>query len=174
MTQTSIGFVFQPPNTINIYDSLCGKVSPHIIKQTAALLHCSAPHFTIQITSSQLQEGGSDCALFTIATATSLCNGESPNCIRWDQKLMKAHLLANKERSNHFLDGSYVHDCRIEEVVVVKELKIEVYCSRRMPQDRKKIAQCIKCNDWFHQTCENIAGSVFRKKEVFTCSSSST
>lgn len=36
-----------PPNTINIYDRLCGKVSPHIIKQIAALLHCSAPHFTI-------------------------------------------------------------------------------------------------------------------------------
>ena len=32
-----------------------------------------------------------------------------------------------------------------------------MYCSCRIPQDRKKMPQRIKCNDWFHQTCENIA-----------------
>ena len=119
-----------PPNTINIYDSLCGKVSPHIIKQIAALLHCSAPHFTIQITSSQLQEGGSDCGLFTIAAATSLCNGESPNSICWDQKLMQAHLLKSfEQRKIKPFPGWELHERRIEEEEVVKELKINVYCS---------------------------------------------
>ena len=161
-----------PPNTINIYDSLCGKVSPHIIKQIAALLHCRAPYFTIRVTSSQLQEGSSDCALFAIASATSLCNGESPNSIRWDQKLMRANLLKSFEQGKMKpFPGWELHDRRIEEEEVVKEQKIKVYCSCRMPQDRKKMAQCVKCNDWFHQTCENIAASVFRKKEPFTCSS---
>ena len=114
-----------PPNSINIYDSLCGKVSPHIIKQIAALLHCSAPHFTIRITSSQLQEGGSDCGLFAIAAATSLCNGESPNSIRWDQKLMRAHLLKSFEQGKiKPFPGWELHERRIEEEEVVKELKI--------------------------------------------------
>ena len=63
--------------------------------------------------------------------------------------------------------GWELHDCKIEEEEVVKELKIKVYCSCRMPQNRNKIAQCI---NWFHQTCENIAVSIFRKKELFTCS----
>ena len=145
-----------PPNTINIYDSLCGKVSTHIIKQIAALLHCQAPYFTIRVTSSQLQEGSSDCA-----SATSLCNGQSPNSIRWDQKLMRANLLKSFEEGKMKpFPGWELHDRRIEEEEeVVKELKIKVYCSCRMPQDHKKMAQCI---NWFHQTCENIAVSIFR------------
>ena len=39
-------------------------------------------------------------------------------------------------------------------------MKIKVYCSCRMPQDRTKMA---RCNVWLHLTCENI-GFVFRKK----------
>ena len=35
----------QLDNTINIYDSSCRKLSPHTIKQIAALLHCLAPYF---------------------------------------------------------------------------------------------------------------------------------
>ena len=85
---------------------------------------------------------------------------------------MRANLIKSFEEGKMKpFPGWEQHDHKIEEEEVVKELKVKVYCSCRMPQDRKKMAQCIKCNDWFHQTCENIAASVFRKKELFTCSS---
>ena len=84
---------------------------------------------------------------------------------------MWAHSLKSFEQGKikPFL-GWELHDHNFEEVEVVNELKVKVYCSRRM-QHNRKMAQCIKCNDWFHQTCESIADSVFRKRESFTSSS---
>ena len=61
-------------NTVNVYDSLNYKVSPIVVKQISSILHCQAPSFTIQAMNCQGQSGGSDCGLFTIATATSLCH----------------------------------------------------------------------------------------------------
>ena len=85
-----------PPNTTNVYDR---KVSPHIIKHIAALLHCSA-HLTSLSESPVLicRKVAVTVPLFVIAAATSLCNGESPNSIRWNQKLMWAHLLKSFEQ----------------------------------------------------------------------------
>ena len=54
---------------------------------------------------------------------------------------------------------------------IVKELKVKVYCSCRKQQHRRKMAQCIKCNDWFQQNCENTVDAVVRKRAPFTCSS---
>jgi len=36
---------------------------------------------------------GSDCGLFTIATATTLCHGEDPVDLEYDQSSMWSHLL---------------------------------------------------------------------------------
>ncbi len=161
-----------PPNTIDIYDSSFKKVTPNIIKQISLFLHCWAPYFTIRIISAQLQQGGSDCALFAIATATCLCHGESPNSILWDQKLMRAHLLKSFEQGKMLpFPGRALQDWKIGTEVVVKDQKVRVYCSCRMPNNRKKMAQCSKCDDWFHQSCENIADAVFRRKAPFVCNS---
>jgi len=34
----------------------------------------------------QIQEGGNDCGLFAIATATTLCHGEDPVSAKFDAK----------------------------------------------------------------------------------------
>ena len=112
------------------------------------------------------------CWSVTYVVVFALCNGESPNSIRWDQKLMRGHLLKSFEQGKiKPFPGWELHDRKIEEEEVVTELNVKVYCSCRMPHDQKKMAQCIKCNDWFHQTCENIPDSVFRKRVPFTCTS---
>ena len=59
--------------------------------QITSFLHCQAPYFTLRVVSSQLQQGNCDCAHVAIATATSLCHGESRNSIHWDQMLMWTH-----------------------------------------------------------------------------------
>ena len=76
---------------IGMYDSWNINESQHIIKQITSFLHCQAPYFTLRVISSQLQQGDCDCAHIAIATATSLCHGESPNSIPWDQMLMRSH-----------------------------------------------------------------------------------
>ena len=160
------------PNTIDLYDSLSSKASPNLIKQIATFLHCWTPHFTIRVISCQLQEGSSDCSLFAIAAATSLCHGESPTSIRWDQKAMRAHLVESFEHGKMApFPGWGLHSRKIGAEDVVKNLKVQVYCSCRLPQDRKKMAQCVKCSDWFHQICENIPDVVFKRKSPFTCAS---
>ena len=72
-----------------------------------------------------MQQGDSDCALFAIATATSLCHGESPNSIRWDQKLMWAHLSKSFElgKMMPFL-GWELRSIEIGSEEIVKELKV--------------------------------------------------
>ena len=53
---------------------------------------------------------------------------------------------------------------------IIKEVKVKVFCSCRMPEDKKrKMAQCTKCREWFHQDCESISESVFKKRAPFTC-----
>lgn len=45
------------------------------------------------MTDCQKQVGSSDCGLFAVAVATTLCLSQVPGCVIWDQKLMCQHLL---------------------------------------------------------------------------------
>jgi hypothetical protein len=52
----------------------------------------------------QQQSGGNDCGLFAIAFATSLCHGEDPSQVFYDQKSMRQHLwqCINHEKISDF------------------------------------------------------------------------
>ena len=41
----------------------------------------------------QIQRGGSDCGLFALAFATSLCEGENPSRISYIQHELRDHLF---------------------------------------------------------------------------------
>ncbi len=133
----------------------------------ASFLHCQAKSFTIMSISSQQQSGSNDCGLYAIAAATSLCHGEAPNAVIWE---MRGHLLrCFKSGKLTPFPGWYLKDDAIMfgQEPIVSEKKIAVYCSCRMPADRKKMAQWIQCLEWYHQPCQNISAAVFKK---FTCS----
>ena len=49
----------------------------------------------------QMQAGGSDCGLFAIAFATSLCYGQSAGNFHFDQSAMRKHLI-NCFEGGHF------------------------------------------------------------------------
>ena len=85
---------------------------------------------------------------------------------------MRAHLSKSFDLGKMMMfPGLGLWSIKIGSEEIVEELKVKVYCSCRKQQDRRKMAQCIKCNDWFHQNCENIVDAVFRKRAPFTCSS---
>ena len=66
-----------PPAVVCVYDSLHYQLSPSVKKTVADLLQTKKEHIIIQYMNTQVQEGGSDCGLFAIATATTLSWGGS-------------------------------------------------------------------------------------------------
>jgi len=67
--------------------------SPLVKKTVADLLQTEKEHIINHYMNTQVQEGGSDCGLFAIATATTLCHGEDPVDLEYDQSSMQSHLL---------------------------------------------------------------------------------
>jgi len=61
---------------------------------------------------------------------------------------MRAHLSKSFDLGKMMLfPGWGLRSIKIGSEEIVKELKVKVYCSCRKQQDRRKMAQCIKCND---------------------------
>ena len=161
-------------NTVNVYDSLNSKASPAVVKQITSILHCQAPSFTIRAINCQGQSGGSDCGLFAIATATSLCHGLLPGLTLWDQTVMRVHLMECFETGELLPFPGWETDGASKEEQSLCKQTVRVFCScRRQEDNKRKMAQCIQCKEWFHQNCENIPELAFKRKFPFTCTSCS-
>ena len=44
---------------------------------------------------------------------------------------------------------------------VASSTEVKIY---RLPEDRKRMARCSNCGEWFHKMCENIPDVFFFKK----------
>ena len=78
------------PFSMKVYD---GMLTVHDKKVVADLLQCRDKAILVSYTDVQLQAGGSDCGLFALAFATSLCNGEEPEAILYEQSSLRNHLF---------------------------------------------------------------------------------
>ena len=165
---------------VSIYDSRLRKtkVHPHVTKQIPSLHHTQGPHLKLKIMHSQGQSEGSDCGLFAIATATSLCYGIPPSTVLFDQNRMRKHLVRCYERGKMVpfpardLPQQQQFIKEIGDELVLTTVNTRIYCSCRMPQlGKDKMAQCTLCKEWFHQQCENIPKEVFVRKNrlPFVC-----
>ena len=80
---STIGCTF---GELNVYDSRLTTLSPATLKVICSLLHCSKSDVTVNIMQLQQQTNGSDCGVYAIACAASLCNGDEPSDQCWDEK----------------------------------------------------------------------------------------
>ena len=135
-----------PNEMVALYDSRLRKSKVHqhniITRQIASIYLTSGPLLKLHVKSSQGHSGGSDCCLFAIATATSLCHGIPPSTVLWGQKLMRMYLI------NCFESGKMTpfpgRDLFQQQESILKTLNIRIYCSCRMPQlGMDKMTQCI-------------------------------
>ena len=78
---------------LNVYDSRLTTLSPATLKVICSLLHCSKTEVTVNIMQLQQQSNGSDCGVYAIACAASLCNGDEPSDQCWDEKKLRLHRL---------------------------------------------------------------------------------
>ena len=118
------------------------------------------------------QVNADDCGLHAAATAYELCAGNDPTGIQWQHELLRTHL---KECLEQQLMKPFPRADPRPSRVIRASIAVPLYCTCRMPEGRSaKMAQCTKCDEWFHQTCSNIPRVFFLKKREsvpWTCSS---
>ena len=83
-----------PPTTIQVFDSMPNiDLPPHAKAQIAATMCVKEAKNFLKFVSVQEQYGLSDCGVFAIAFATSLCARHSSAKITYIQHLLWPHLL---------------------------------------------------------------------------------
>lgn len=148
--------------TVRFYDSLYPSISSLTKAQISAVMSCAERKITILRQKTQFQAGGSDCGLFAIAYATDLCLGQEPASVRYNQQVMRSHLLECllKKKFTPFPSKKGT------QLKPTKDF-IDIYCSCRLPeQEGDRMAQCGSCDEWYHKTCQKIPEVVFSDQDA--------
>lgn len=155
LTLSTIGLQ-ESTATVNVYDSLYTSLSTSTKMQVCALLCTMNSSIDFRFIDADKQANTSDCGLYAIAYATSLCCGQDPCSIQYCQPKLRKHLVTCLEK------GSITpYPCISKHSInsVISKETISVFCSCRMPEKGRMI-ECTKCKEWFHRQC---AGLVPRK-----------
>lgn len=152
---------------VHVYDSLYGFTTKETKMQVASIICSNEPKIGFKVHKIQFQKGSVDCGLFAIAYATDLAFGNDPASFKYDQTVLRTHFLdciAKNELVPFPKDVIGYTKPKIEH--------IKIYCSCRLPDNGKeKMAKCVSCSEWFHQSCQRIPPSVFNdKKSLWKCS----
>ena len=141
-----------PPKTVRTYDSMNGHLSSKNKKVVADILRCKSDAIVLEYIQVQYQIGTSDCGLFSIAFAASICNSEDPGKVLFHQNSLRSHLkvcLENGEITQFPRKGT--RRANMEKVV---QTKLSVFfCICRLPNDGKPMIKCKKCREWYHAQC---------------------
>ncbi len=147
-----------PPGFVNAYDSGGRYTTSRNKEEIAALLHTSKDKITIRYMNVQHQIGASDCGLFALAFATSLCLAIDPTSVVYNQSHMRNHLIKSLEKGQleHFL----IHRSRRPISHPSKTESFDVYCHSRLTSSGAASDRMVWCNggckQWYHDTCEKI------------------
>ena len=98
----------------------------------------------------QKQRGGTDCGLFAIAAATSICYGRDPSTLHFDHHAMRRHLY-NCLVKGHIDPFPSRQVDRSEEGNVL--IPVSLICVCKMPRtqtDEGRLLQCPACHKVFH------------------------
>ena len=100
----------------------------------------------------QLQAGGSDCGLFALAFATSLCNGEKPEAVLYEQSSLRNHLFSGIMQQK-LLPFPNKRKRKPRQPI---DQWIPVFRVCRLIDDGRKMIQCAHCREWFHVSCVQV------------------
>ena len=105
------------------------------------------------------QSNGSDCGVLAIAYTFDICSGFDPCQVRFDYRTIWQHLSVCLERCQF----SRFPVCGERKSATVKSSKtLDLHCSCRMPeQPGDEMAECDKCDVWYHRHCIDIFSEVF-------------
>ena len=150
---------------VDIYDSLPSVVSSRIKNAIAAICCTEEKTITMNIKNVQTQNGGSDCGLFALAFATSLCFGENPSDITYIQHEMRSHLRQCFDERSISLFPKEPKKKQYKAPSIITKHVFSIYCYCRQPESGRMI-QCDICEQWFHKVCANAPSAVWKKRSV--------
>ena len=149
---------------VKVYDSVYTKTPKSyrrkFVAQLGWLLHTSVSEITMLWPDVKHQTGNKDCGLFAIANALALCEGVSPEVCNWDQGKMGKHLVSCLGFGKLDMFPVVSAGPRRSKGVVYREVE-PVYCNCRQPNDERRfMAECEGCREWFHRTCEEMPAKI--------------
>jgi hypothetical protein len=110
----------------------------------------------------QQQDNGTDCGVFAVAFATHIVYGSDPECVVFDTKLMREHLIGCLHKKEMSVFPVLLN--KRGKFCIPGHLSIKVYCTCNGIHDPKDpMVECSKCQKWFHARCV-IANTHKRKK----------
>ena len=154
---------------VQVFDSMYMCVPTIAKAQIAVLLTTEEPSIKLNFMDVQMQSGGYDCGLFTIAFATALVLGEKPGGFLFDQQKMRAHLIKCLEHQQVTMFPIMKRRRTGSKVKIVEEMPI--YCVCRMPElpDSNWI-ECSSCKEWYHSdTCVKVPPKCLATNVLWHC-----
>ena len=152
-----------PEGEVMVFDSLYDSMPPTTAEQVCALVHTPAQELTMLFANVKKQHNRSDCGVFAIAYATSLCHGVNPVTTQYTGRKMRDYLRRclllgeiTPFPSRHTSPLDTVRSCQI----------VEVVCHCRT-QPECPMLQCSACQEVYHEQCEDFPKS-FSNNEAKT------
>jgi len=166
----TISTVETDESDVYVYDSLYRQLSDKVQSQIACIMKTPFRQINAHFIDIQRQSGTSDCGVFAIAFATSLCFGQQPELLSYNQPLMRQHLMKCFEAGKMEL-FPIARSRRLKSTKITNTQHIKVYCICRMPEmDEAPMIECSKCKQWYHTNiCIKVPKEAWESKMAWLC-----
>ena len=155
---------------VSVYDSMGGNLSKDTVYVIARMVKYEDKELMVKLIPLQHETNGNDCGLFALAFASDFAEGIDPSEPYYDKKALRNHLLQcfRNNKINQFLQEDMSVKSKPSKIVC----KVyEVFCICKdvfFEEDVEKepenfMAECSKCEEWYHRKCEVISKEVFVK-----------
>ena len=151
---------------IQVFDSVHNNISSDTINQICSIVHSQKKSVTIEIMDVLKQRGSTDCGLFALAFATSLCHEELPSERKYIQGDLRAHLSSIFELNNPSVKPfPSSNRQKTPTNIIKKKMIIAIFCYCRLPEEGNMI-ECCQCSEWYHEECEVVDQAVWENEET--------
>ena len=138
---------------VQVFDSVFSDVSDDAINQICCIVRSRRKNVKVDIVDVCKQKGRTDCGLFALANATTLCQRELPHTKQYIQGAMRQHLIQCFKDSCASGFPSTLRNVSGDHIKKTKT--IAVHCTCRLPETQcRNMIQCTVCETWYHEECD--------------------